>query len=406
MSFKFKRVDVIAGDTNFPVGDTDALRRTRSESVLKLVADTLISMNIGWQLDSTRLNDSSTTSDFADSPCRSGNITYPALFFKNSLSGCKLYLAYYGGLTNAANCVKDFSAPNATYHVDIFGYGDAHINGLCASIIAEGSSQTFGQTFDSSFLPNDATRIIGTCFYYTSPSSTMQSSHCYNPTSGYHYSWGIYATDKTIAICSNYSSNTIPNLGYPVYATGKIIGNLVHEEDNAINSKYGTIVFRLGDYTSEKEGSQTLMKYTVSSPPTSGIVPLRKMASSSVIYNYATASFSKADGSWINAITDNDYTNGVGYIADFFQITSSCYTPTANKTRWLPINISVLATDLATYGVVPGDGFKGWLDTDLFRCAVSSYGKYYDNGKFLCPENNFNMLIGWNPTNTDTIQGS
>lgn len=404
MGFRFKRIDLLAGSSDFPVGDTDALRRTRSEAVVKAAAEALIAMNIGWELDSTRQNDSSTTSDFADSPCRSGSNTYPALFLRNTVSGCKLYLAYYGGMTNTANCVKDFAAPSATYHVDIFGYGDACINGLCASIIAEGSQQTFGQTFDSSFLPNDATRIMGTCFFYQSTNNAI--SHCYNPTSGYHYSWGIYATDRTIAVCSNYNSSATPNLGYPVYATGKLFGNLAHETDNATNSKYGTFIFRLGDYYSEKEGSQTLMKYTVSSPPTSGIVPLRKMASSAPIYNYATASFSKADGGWINAVTDDDYTNGTGYIADFLQITNNCYTPSSGETKWLPISVSVISTDLTTYGVVPGDGFKGWLDTDLFRCAVSTYGTMYANGKFICPENDFNMLIGWESTNTDTIQGS
>lgn len=35
MGFRFKRIDLLAGSEDFPVGDTDALRRTRSESVFE-----------------------------------------------------------------------------------------------------------------------------------------------------------------------------------------------------------------------------------------------------------------------------------------------------------------------------------------------------------------------------------
>lgn len=404
MGFRFKRIDFVAGSENFPVGNNSAMLRIRCEAVLKAAAEALISMDIGWELDSTRQNDSSTTSDFAESPCRSGSNTYPALFLRNTVSGCKLYLAYYGGMTNAANCVKDFSAPSAaSHHVDIFCYGDAHINGLCASIIAEGSQQTFGQTFDSSFLPNDATRIMGTCFYYESTNTAI--SFCCNPTSGYHYSWGIFATDRTIAVCANYNSSSTPNLGHPVYVTGKLFGNLAHDADNATNSKYGTFIFRNGVASSSVEGTQSLLKYTISNQTTSGIVPLRKMFGSDPIYGYTTASISRVNGTWANAQPNSDV-NVTGYVADFFQITSNGYTPSASETKWLPISVSVISTDLTTYGVVPGDGFKGWLDTDLFRCAVSTYGTMYANGKFICPENDFNMLIGWESTNTDSISGN
>ena len=39
MGFKFKRVDLTAGSVDFPIGDTDTLRRTRSETILKKCAE-------------------------------------------------------------------------------------------------------------------------------------------------------------------------------------------------------------------------------------------------------------------------------------------------------------------------------------------------------------------------------
>ena len=50
--------------------------------------------------------------------------------------------------------------------------------------------------------------------------------------------------------------------------------------------------------------------------------------------------------------------------------------------------------DLTTYGIVPGDGFKGYLDTDLFRCALGTYGQTFDNGNFICADGTYNFLIG------------
>ena len=41
---KFKRINIVSGSTDFPVGNTDALRRTRSECVVKACAEALTSV--------------------------------------------------------------------------------------------------------------------------------------------------------------------------------------------------------------------------------------------------------------------------------------------------------------------------------------------------------------------------
>ena len=61
MGLKFKRVNFTAGTTDFPTGDTDALRRTRSENVLKACVQAIIDCDCGWQLDN---NKNATITDF------------------------------------------------------------------------------------------------------------------------------------------------------------------------------------------------------------------------------------------------------------------------------------------------------------------------------------------------------
>ena len=64
-------------------------------------------------------------------------------------------------------------------------------------------------------------------------------------------------------------------------------------------------------------------------------------------------------------------------------------------------SIFCLSNDLNTFGVVPGDGFKGYIDPDILRCANGNFGQMYDNGNLICCS--YNLLIGWDSTNTDTL---
>jgi hypothetical protein len=71
--------------------------------------------------------------------------------------------------------------------------------------------------------------------------------------------------------------------------------------------------------------------------------------------------------------------------------------------RWTPCYLWVYAGDHDTYGIVPGDGFKGYIDTDLLRGVNPnySYGQQLDNGKFVYLGGGF--AIGWDPNNTTLL---
>lgn len=411
MGFKFKRIDFTAGTAEFPTGNSDANIRTRCEVVLKGLADALIGMNIGWRLDPNRANDSATTSNFAEVPCQSGAKTYPGLFFDNTVSGCKLFLSSFSGYVRDEEVIKNFGGS------DLFGASTTpYISGIIASIIPAGSSNNFGQTFDSSFLPSDATRLVGTNNYRSNLGTSYYPMILRDPTSGYIYSYGIFANEYVIAVSCGMNSANPCNLSVPVYATGRVLGTIAHAEDTAINSKYGVIVFRMGDANTNTEGNQSLRSFKVNyrlgdnfSLYYPGINPNNYDLpyGSSNGYTNVCGCVSKSDGIWLNGAINNS-SNVVMYVADTAQMSGKMFNSTGNgKSRWVPIEITIVSSDLDTNGVVTGDGFKGYLDTDLFRCALGTYGQLFDNGNFIyiwTVADNC-LLLGWDPDNTDSIGG-
>jgi hypothetical protein len=170
----------------------------------------------------------------------SGTNTFPGLFLRNSLSGCKLFIAYFGGTNATTDVISSFDGSS------LYKCSSTTVHsGLICSIIPANSISEFNTSFNNNFLPSDATRLIGTV-YYTTTSGGYTSAHAANPVSGYKYGWGIFATPYAISIASatnvNYATdNKSRKLVTPVYCVGRIFGDLVHSDDNTVNSKYGIV---------------------------------------------------------------------------------------------------------------------------------------------------------------------
>jgi hypothetical protein len=236
-----------------------------------------------------------------------------------------------------------------------------------------------------------------------------------DPTGGYIYSYGLYANEYAIGIACNLNGSTLPNLYTPVYITGRIIGTLAHAEDTGIKAKYGTVLFRGYENSTNAEGSQGLRRteYVYRFGQYEAIyAPFISPISSSRPYGSSTGKLwvcgciTKANGTWINGAI-NDAASVVMWVADIGQLSSNMFNSNGNgKSRWVPVGVAVVSSDLSTNGVVSGDGFKGYLDENLFRCALGTYGQTFDNGNFICPSNDASFLIGWDPTNTDSIAGA
>lgn len=397
MGFKYKRVNLTAGSVDFPTGNTDALKRSRSETILTKCVEAIIATGTGWALDTTH---NATISDFADVPCKSGALTFPGLFLVNNISGCKLFISYFGGNQTPSYCIKDFNeAASDESPNDLFFYAESNHGGLCVSIIPDGSSNDFGAAFDSTFLPDDATRIIGTTLYWNSNSSN--TSFASDPYSGYIYSWGLFVTPYCIAVSCSKGNAEQGAIGIPVYAVGRIIGKLAHEEDNATNARYGILMFRAGvSTTSQCEGLNELFgnRYNLAGSSTPYI--LGRRIGTVPLYEDTCTCICNAQGTWIKYPYKTNITvNPCFYTQDIIATASYVFNK-SGAVRWSPFCLCSLATDLQNYGVVPGDAFKGFVDTDLFRAAsVSAYGTTFDNGKFISLDANTACLIGWDADN-------
>jgi len=388
MGFVVRSFYVQAGDEEFPTGNSDSLRRSRSETLLSKYAQCLIDCNCGWVLDTTKNN---TITSFTDIPCRTGNKTYPALFFINNISGCKLFMSFFG------DQIFDFGIKNFSGNDLVLYKGSDYYGGFCTSMIPAGSSSTFGDPTTTTFIPSDATRICGT-FYRSSAVSALEYPSAYNPINDYYYRYWIMATPYTICLYSNRYS-VVPGFYTPIYMTGRIFGSLAHQEDNTLQAKYGTICFRR--YTDTAEGWALVLYSTFSSNYGQSSINVPGFGiNSSYFYSLdSCCCISKADGTWING-GDGSNRNVLFFTEGAEKLNSKIFDSN-NKTRYCILGVGSFANDLNTYGVVAGDGFKGYLDTDLVIAGVASRKQTFDNGNYICLESSYNYLFGWNQQNED-----
>ena len=404
MGFKFKKFSYVG---NVGTWGANSTPRSRSEVVLKDMADWLITSGTGWALDTTR---NATTSDFVEVPYwnPSNNSSYassynaPALFFTNATSGCKLFLCVQGNMTGDGFAPKIPQTEVAISSYKAYGgSGYESCMGIMMSMIPGDSADTFGSVFDGEtpFIPTTATKLRGTVhgygYFY---GSSYKTSYIYNNSSNLNYVYGLYANPHVIGINGVYTSNgTTPVLdGQNGFFCGRIIGTLAHEESTP-QAKYGVIQFGGCGYSQNEEFHYR----TVRQIRTGANEP----------YFHSTQQFvnslgSDRDNSSLQIFAANgspiQYVGNVCnirfYPANIQELSSYMSTSvTSGLSRWTPYAVGVCSTDLNTYGVVSGDGFKGYLDTDLFRAAADhTAGRLYNNGQFI---GQWDMLLGWDPNN-------
>lgn len=400
MGFKFKRIDLVGGSAEFPTGDSDSLRRSRSETVLTKCVQAILDCNVGWALD---ISKNATITSFVDIP-NVDNTMFPGLFLTNNTSGCKLFIAYLA-CKNIVG-IKDFSGTGSDI-LQLNNNTNRYSSGLCMSMIPEGSSSTFGDPTTTTFLPSDATRIIGSvnCYY----NKNDYGSFAYKPTAGYTWSWGLFVNPYTIALSTAYINGSNPNFGTPSYAVGRILGTLIHTLDNTNQSRYGVLTLKRWTDVAY-EGDMPVVNFGAGafSSPTKYFIGSDPNATANIsglaIAEKACACIARADGTWVGG-TNGTNTVVVIYPDNIGQISPNVYS-NIGKSRWSPFTVCVVSSDLSTDGVVSGDGFKGYLDTDLFRSAIGLYCQEFDNGNFICVDSTNNFLIGWDPSNTDLLSGT
>lgn len=178
---------------------------------------------------------------------------------------------------------------------------------------------------------------------------------------------------------------------------GEIFDTLAHPtEDTSRVAKYG--IFSLGDvgnYTSFNRlstGERVLNSW----------IQDKNYWSENSDPSYKLAHvFANAAGEWIHGRYSASSAYRLPLYAENALSASACVPITRGKARWLAVGMTSVSENINTTGyVVPGDGMKGWLDTDMIRavCPTGLQTNYtLDNGNFVYVGNG--LMMGWCPTN-------
>ena len=410
--FKYKSFSFVGQSTDFPAGSANI--RVREEFITKGIAQAIIDTNTGWTLDTTR---SATITTFSDVPNVGTTTKFsPALFLTNTVSNNKLFICY---CDNTANHGVDLSDDQmiTTYHVDHLSDGTG-LTGLCMSMIPGDSNQSFGASFDSSFIPSSGIRLASDCISYSSNTSNYTLSN--TSASGTTYTYDVFATPY----CIFFRIQKI--IGY---AVGRVLGDLAHStRDTTAQSRYGVIYFKrcaseseLGTTVLQSNSQIAQVSYSsayggvcLGSSPTNSItyesnytkvIPFNMGAgyssttSTSSLSPYTcwagASSVCNADGTWLG----NTSERVVCYYPDNPALCRNTgIVNTSDSTRrWVPFICFMKTTNTNVHGIIPGDGIKGFLDTNLFIYTGGTAGLLLDNGNYY--NISAQLTIGWDPTN-------
>lgn len=178
---------------------------------------------------------------------------------------------------------------------------------------------------------------------------------------------------------------------------GAIFDTLAHPtEDTSRVAKYG--IFSLGTNSSYNSFTTLWTKEKVLASNCPSKDYWREQSNPS--YHLAHV-FANAAGEWLyGTYSSASALRRPLYACDGLSA-SACTPITRGKARWLAIGMTSYSENINTSGyVVPGDGMKGWLDTDMIRavCPTGLATNYtLDNGNFIYVGNG--LMMGWSPDN-------
>lgn len=178
---------------------------------------------------------------------------------------------------------------------------------------------------------------------------------------------------------------------------GEIFDTLAHPtEDTSRVAKYG--IFSLGTHSSYNP-------FTTLSTGESVLSTRIRQKDDWRLYNnpsYKLAHvFANAAGEWIHGTYAAASAYRIPLYAQDALSASACTPITRGKARWLAIGMTSVSENINTSGyVVPGDGMKGWIDTDMIRavCPTGLQTNYTsDNGNFVYV--GYGLMMGWSADN-------
>lgn len=384
---KFVRLNFIGG-----TGDMAYVNiLIRAEKILRYIAERILSADQGWDLDPR--TSSVTTFVYYNVIKSSGDVydtKFPGILFRNSISNCKMFIGLnssnYGiYLTGDQLCnYESLTYPCST--------------SILVSIIPGESNEEFGD-ITGEFIPPSGTKIIGTNL---STDTSHYAHYIRANTSGTNYSYGFFVDPYWIGIAGGYSSTETPTLKLGVLC-GRIFDNLFHSE-TLPQARYGCLKLTENTTGNNSEFSSYIKRnYQLNSNETTeffGTPYSLSSTFSNIQYNYGMC-FSKTGTPLFG---DNNPGKQQMFVTVYgcHQL-AKCYTEQDNPniTRWCPYMVSISSKDLVTNGVVPGDGIKSFIDTNILRACINNYGQLYNNSEFIGLGEG--LIIKWNPESQDSI---
>ena len=357
-----------------------------SKATLVGIVDQLIKM--GWSLDE-RHSDAQTPLVIYSSTDTTYYSYYGAFILRNT-AGAKLLVAYGGGRFSYYNDSADHTFGVFGYSTGTSGKTNIHTHsGLMMSMIPPGSNDDFTILGENSgcTIPDDATRVVSTMHLNSSLCFPMSFNDTNATFTGTYHLLSKGNVVVVLSKCSTY--DTKYRRGYIV---GEIFGTLAHDTDSGIGCRFGA--FELCGYAVGQESQNISGTSGVTGIPLDSIYRVNEYSSSP---HGQSMTFRRADGSHV-------YGEQIVVLQDVKQLDTLICSNDGSSARYVPFWMAESSINPSETGVIQGDGFKGYLSTDVIRCVRAdkfSRGQLFDGGNFVYVGGG--IVIPWDPSITESI---
>lgn len=357
-----------------------------SKATLVGIVDQLIKM--GWELDG-RHSDAQTPLVIYSST-NTTYYSYYGTFILRNTAGAKLLVAYGGGsFSNYGESENNtFGSFGYSTSTSAKSYEHTH-SGLMMSMIPPGSNDDFTILEENSgcTIPDDATRVVSTMHVNSTQCFPMSFNDRSDTVTGTYH---LLSKGNVVVVVSKCSSYEIRyRRGYIV---GEIFGTLAHEADSGIGCRFGA--FELCGYGVSYEGQNISGTSGATGIVLDSIYSVKEYANSP---RSQSMTFRRSDGSHV-------YGNQIFVLQDANQLDTLICSNDGNSARYVPFWMAESSINPSETGVIPGDGFKGYLSTDIIRCVRAdkfSRGQLFDGGNFVYVGGG--IVIPWDPSITESI---
>lgn len=370
-------------------GRTDS-KVDRVKFILNGIAQAIVDADVGWQLDTL----TSTTNDFIVIPS-SSNSNYPILVKVLQLSyddhTYKLGLGYvYSGSStggqykiNPDDCCN--TRQQDSYTSSQNGYFNA---GMFIGMVKDGAfiqDNTYGLVWDGN-------GIFTKWSPFSSIFGELNSSFAGDNVGDVMYTYFMLLKNAQVILLERKSSWTI-GARLKGFIIGEIFKGTGHVSDEITMGTvclHGPMQDEVGDPSPVYINSNL------------GVIQFPTF-----INNYQVSSIIDPEGKAYagdkcSSIHNTEYQPYMAF--DSSVIDDLISSPTTSPGgRWTPCYMALRAVNHNLYNVVPGDGFKGYLDTDLIRGTSPNYtyGQLVNGKTFVYIGGGF--VIGWDPSNTEAL---